>query len=490
MFSFGSFSCEKPFLPYLCFCIQYSIFFMNLPQALLDSLHTVQGFQLDSFVQVHQQAQAPTSIRLNPFKTSTFPAHLPLATPVPWCKTGYYLAERPSFTFDPLFHAGAYYVQEASSMFLALIFEQLFDANQALNVLDLCAAPGGKSTLVASLLNPASLLVSNEVIKSRAAVLVENLSKWGCTNTVVTNNDPSDFTRLAGYFDVMLVDAPCSGSGLFRRDPEAIAEWSPENVTLCYQRQQRILADAWDALKEGGTLIYSTCSYSKAENEDMLDWVTTQLGASSLNLARYGNIPLSDWGIVACESEKGAYGYRFFPDKVQGEGFFVAVFQKNNRPAKYVNFPRVKTQKTKTFREESAAFGSVVENLSDYAWFEKNGDYFLYNPTHEKDLHLLQKNLYLKKAGVMLGKLAGKTLVPEHELALSGVLSDNVPRLNVDYEEALAYLRRDDFMVASPTQGWQVVSYKDFALGWAKVLPNRINNYYPKEWRILSRPSA
>ena len=181
--------------------------------------------------------------------------------------------QRPSFTFDPLFHAGTYYVQEASSMFLEQALKQSVDLSQPLRVLDLCAAPGGKSTLLQSLLNKESLLVSNDVIKSRAAILEENIVKWGAANVVVTNNDPAHFARLENYFDAIVIDAPCSGSGLFRRDPEAINEWSENNVQLCSQRQQRIVADVWPALKQNGILIYSTCSYSAEEDEAILDWM-------------------------------------------------------------------------------------------------------------------------------------------------------------------------------------------------------------------------
>jgi 16S rRNA C967 or C1407 C5-methylase (RsmB/RsmF family) len=242
---------------------------------------------------------------------------LPGVSPVPWSLYGSYLERRPSFTFDPLFHAGCYYVQEASSMFLEQALRQTTDLAQPLNVLDLCAAPGGKTTHLQSLLSEDSLLVSNEVIRSRAAVLKQNCVKWGTQNVVITNNDPQHFNRLEGFFDVVVVDAPCSGSGLFRRDEEAIEEWSPDNVQLCCGRQKRILADVFPALKEGGVLIYSTCSYSKEENEAIADWLATELQMENLTLQTE-----KDWHIVETTADKtNAKGYRFFPDKVKGEGF-------------------------------------------------------------------------------------------------------------------------------------------------------------------------
>src|SRR4030095_5372686 len=212
---------------------------------------------------------------------------------------GYYLPERPVFTLDPLFHAGVYYVQEASSMFLEQALKQSVDLSQPIKILDLCAAPGGKSTLIESLLNEESLLVSNEVIKTRVNVLQENITKWGGKNVVVTNNDAKDFARLENYFDVIVVDAPCSGSGLFRKDPEAVAEWSPGNVALCSQRQMRILADVFPSLKKNGILIYSTCSYSEKEDELILDWIKESFEVRSL---RFDVQPA--WQIVESCSKK------------------------------------------------------------------------------------------------------------------------------------------------------------------------------------------
>ncbi len=217
-----------------------------------------------ALLQAHEQA-AVTSVRLNPRKAAA-PSFIQTGA-VPWCGAGRYLSERPVFTLDPLFHAGAYYVQEASSMFVQHAVESLVDLNgPALRVLDLCAAPGGKSTLLAGLLRDEDLLVSNEVIQARAAILAENMSRWGQMNTWVSQNDPKDFAALGAYFDIMLIDAPCTGSGLWRKDEAAMDEWSPEHVKLCSERQKRIVADALPALKPGGLLLYATCSYSPEEN--------------------------------------------------------------------------------------------------------------------------------------------------------------------------------------------------------------------------------
>ena len=211
-------------------------------------------------------------------------------------------------------------------MFLEQEVRAAVNLSAPLKVLDLCAAPGGKSTLLQSLISPDSLLVANEVIKPRAALLADNLTKWGAPNVVVSNNDPRDFARLQGYFDLVVVDAPCSGSGLFRRDPELVEEWSPESVTLCSQRQQRIMADVLPAVKEDGIVIYSTCSFSAEEDEAILDWLADHFELENIPIPLQG-----EWNIVpTVTTKRNCTGYRFYPDKLRGEGFFIACFRKRS----------------------------------------------------------------------------------------------------------------------------------------------------------------
>ena len=340
---------------------------MQLPYQLLESLGDVKGFSKEAFEKVHDSGEQITSIRINPSKPNTQLTNKPSneLTKIPWTEYGYYLDQRPSFTFDPLFHAGCYYVQEASSMFLEHALKQTVDLAKSIKVLDLCASPGGKSTHIQSLISKDSLLVSNEVIRSRANVLKDNIIKWGCENVVVTNNDPKDFARLENFFDVIVVDAPCSGSGLFRRDPEAITEWSENNVQLCSQRQQRILADVWPALKENGILIYSTCSYSKEEDEEIVKWVTDNFSAENRLLK-----VAEEWGII-----ESAGGYRFWPDRVRGEGFFLACFQKkegeSEEPFKMKNRPGYVSKKDmelieKWVKKEGRTFIKHLNTV--YAW--------------------------------------------------------------------------------------------------------------------------
>ena len=372
-------------------------------------------------------------------------------------------------------------------MFLEQALKQTVDLSQPLKILDLCAAPGGKSTLIQSLMSNESLLLSNEVIKARVNILEENITKWGANNVIVTNNDPKDFQRLENYFDVIVIDAPCSGSGLFRKDPGAIDEWSENNVQLCSQRQQRILADVLPALKDGGVLIYSTCSYSELEDEAICDWIagTWKTGVGSLQLAVEAG-----WGIVETQSEKHkAWGYRFFPDKVKGEGFFIAAFKKKQDESSRPQDNRRQKAKSRS----QALAKTEIEILKPYIkepeqfFFINQKDEVLAIPLHlNDDLALIQSALYIKKAGVKMGKVIRGELIPDHELALSTIISPSVKRIDIDEATALQYLRREEIAVNSSETGWFLITYLGSALGWIKILPNRVNNYYPKEWRIKS----
>lgn len=443
---------------------------MNLPAQLLKDIEHVKGFNEEAFIAAHQQA-AVTSVRLNPYKVSGVFHN---AEKVPWCSEGRYLDARPVFTLDPLFHAGAYYVQEASSMFLHETLKATVPDNNNLRVLDLCAAPGGKSTLIASFLGKDSLLVSNEVIRTRASILEENMSRWGYMNTWVTSNDPKDLGKLKGYFDVIVVDAPCSGSGLFRKDERALDEWSEANVALCSGRQQRILADVWPALKEGGVLIYATCSYSPQEDEEILDWLTDSFEVKGLE------VPIqNEWGIVETTSRKGLKGYRFSPDKVRGEGFFLAAMQKLEsesamKPVKYKSSVDKKLQE-QTKHLLDAEYSVLPIDKENYS--------AIY-PSHEADYHILKQAVYLRKTGLQLGMPTAKEWVPAHDVALSIDRNKNLPVVELNREQALRFLKKEDFELPVNDKGWFVMQYEGLGLGWIKSIGNRFNNYLPKHWRI------
>ncbi|HVK47030.1 MAG TPA: hypothetical protein VM488_04290 [Pseudobacter sp.] len=463
----------------------------ELPVALLQSLEGVPGFHRDTFEAIHRSGEQVTSVRINPAKAAdaaqgidSFKTTLSFSAPIPWAQQGYYLTERPFFTFDPLLHAGAYYVQEASSMFVEQAMRQTLDLSVKLRVLDGCAAPGGKSTHLQSLISAESLLVSNEVIKTRASILEENLVKWGGVNVMVTNNDPADFSKLENFFDVMVIDAPCSGSGLFRREPEAIGEWSPHSVQLCSQRQQRILADYYPSLAEGGTLIYSTCSYSKEEDEQILDWLLQNFELESLPLQLQ-----QEWGIVEVQSpEHKGFGYRFFPDRVKGEGFFLAAFRKKEG-GEFHYRPSKKPKVQKASKAETAAVMPWLKPDAGVTIWKQQEQLLAFPSLLEQELLVVADHLYIRHAGVTIGKLAGQQLVPDHALALSTLLQPSTVAVSLKKEDALQYLRKEQVILPDAPTGWALVKYENLPLGWVKVLPNRVNNYYPSNWRILKSGS-
>ncbi|MBS1761176.1 MAG: RsmF rRNA methyltransferase first C-terminal domain-containing protein [Bacteroidetes bacterium] len=446
---------------------------MELPALLIKSLQDVKGFNKEAFEAVHNSGEQITSIRLSPVKKiNDFQKHFEINAPVPWSSFGYYLMSRPSFTFDPLFHAGCYYVQEASSMFLEQALKQSIDVTQPLRVLDLCAAPGGKSTHIQSLISDESLLVSNEVIRSRASILKDNIIKWGCENVVVTNNDPKDFSKLRGYFDVIVVDAPCSGSGLFRRDDEAINEWSENNVALCAQRQQRILADVWPALKKDGILIYSTCSYSQEEDEDIVKWLKQNYEVEQIALSI-----ADEWNIVETECS-----CRFWPNKVKGEGLFMTVFRKKSEE-QTVNFKSKMNLLSLTKAELSLVGEWVID--AEVSLLKNENTVYAWPKQFLNDFQFLLQQLKVLYSGVKVGELMKNKLVPDHALAMSLMVAENIRHIELNEDNAIAYLQRKEIHVVTDEKGWVLATYKDYPLGWMNILQSRINNYYPKELRIL-----
>jgi 16S rRNA C967 or C1407 C5-methylase (RsmB/RsmF family)/NOL1/NOP2/fmu family ribosome biogenesis protein len=437
------------------------------------------------------ESQPPVSLRINPHK-------LPAGAPgeyekVPWCRTGYYLPERPAFTSDPLFHAGAYYVQEASSMFLEQVLPDITAeaalSRKPLTVLDLCAAPGGKSTHLLSLLPEGSLLVSNEVIRSRSAILAENVAKWGRAGIITTCNDPKDFGRLKHLFDVILADLPCSGEGMFRRDPAARNEWSVDHVRLCASRQKRIVRDAWDALKPGGRLIYSTCTFNTEENEDSVCALAEEAGADVIPVA-----VKPEWNIAGA-LRHGIPACRFFPHRTRGEGFFIAVMRKNGEPSAAADrrpaagkrnsgLPSTISAEIKNMLSEPYGFRFLAgESIRPAARV-----YAL--PEVHAGVHaILAKTLNIVSAGTLLGEFKGNAFAPSAALALSTERNpDAFPAAELSYENAIRYLQKEAVILPSGTpKGYVLVSYKDMPLGFVKNIGNRANNLYPPEWRIRKR---
>lgn len=450
---------------------------MKIPQALINSLQNIKGFDNESFIQAHEKGEMPISIRLNPFKLVE--KWTVKTDDISFSDYGKYVDNLPNFDTDPLFYAGTYTVQEANSMALEYILRKTVDLAKHLRILDLCASPSGKNTHIASLITPESVLVSNEVISTRSDILADNMTKLGTMNTIVTSNDPKDFGKLTGFFDVVIIDPPNSGSGLFRKNPGAIKDWSLENVDLFAQRQKRIIADAWACLKDGGIMIYSTSSYSPAENEEVMDWVCEKYGAT--NALATNVLATNALATIALINNV----LRFYPSN-KGEGFFISALKKNNTEKEtYVRTGRpIKNNSRRTQRE---VFRPWIKEIDNYNWYDIKDEFFLINSEHEYLIKVLESYLHIRKAGVKMGKIAGKDLIPDHQLAMSLYLSDTINRVELTEEEAIQYLRREDFTLDEAKKGWSLMTFHNFGLGWAKILPNRINNYYPKELRMVGK---
>lgn len=454
---------------------------MNLPQAFIDRTRQLLGDEAYTPFEEALQTETPVSIRPNRMKCSQ-PVE---GEPIPWASSGTYLKNRPTFTFDPLFHAGCYYVQEASSMFVEKVLQEY--VKKPVVMLDLCAAPGGKSTLCRGVLPEGSLLVANEVMRNRSQILAENLIKWGHPEVVVTNNDPADFTDLTHFFDVILTDVPCSGEGMFRKDQVAVDEWSLENVDICWKRQRRILADIWPALKPGGILIYSTCTFNREEDEDNVAWIAKELDADILS------VPVEDsWGITGNLTEKDFPVYRFLPHKTKGEGFFLASLRKHEGEVETVTLRTEKKKKGKETKQKPLPVPKEakawLEDSSEYALAMKDTNVVAFPKAYENEYALLQQTLKVIHAGITLGEIKGKDLIPHHSLAMSTALaSDAFPRAEVTYEQAIAYLRKEGLILdADVPRGYVLLTYQGVPLGFVKNIGNRANNLYPQEWRIRS----
>ena len=475
---------------------------MELPVAFIEQIKELLPNEYEAFFKAMDKP-SPVSVRLND-KVSLTPNY----PQVPHCKSGYYLPERPTFTLDPWFHAGVYYVQEAGSMFLEQVVRKYLSNDESTNrlvgdvlmtegnnrltpnsslltpnyigsstnskaelhairALDLCAAPGGKSTHLASLLSDDSLLISNEVMPQRAHILAENATKWGYGNMMVTNNRPADFGKLEGYFDLLLTDVPCSGEGMFRKDEKAIEDWSPAYVLECAERQRSILTDVWPALKQNGLLIYSTCTFNKAENEDNIAWIAQELGADIL------------------ESR------HFYFHTDQSEGLFMAALRKTATAGN----TRIKPQKsisrlvdyshsfinTSPIRQNEA----MLTNPDDWCIKEEKDLVYALPKAYEADFAILDKHLRWFKKGIGIATLKGKNQTPHIDLALSRHINKEAfITYELDLPTALHYLKGESITLPDAPIGYLLLTFKGVPLGWGKNIGNRCNNLYPDAWRI------
>lgn len=387
--------------------------------------------------------------------------HLQITDAVPWCPSGFYLKERPVFTLDPLFHAGAYYVQDASAMFVGYMLREALERFGGNHVLDLCAAPGGKSTDAAASLRakygPSFVLVSNEVIRSRASVLKDNMALWGDPNVVVSSSDAREFGKLKSYFDIIIADVPCSGEGMFRKSENARNMWSEDNVELCAARSRRIVADAWDALAPGGVLVYSTCTLNDAENDDNVAWICENLGAEPVQIA-------ADFEGV----RHTKFGHLLVPGEVRGEGQYCAVLVKDGcDPA-----DREPVQSS--------------ESDGDIAFFSRGEEIYALPAFMGRAMQIIGKKINVLGSGVKAFTMKGRDRIPDADLALCTILdNEDFPSVELSREDALRFLHKDALVLKDAPMGYVVVTYGGLALGFVKNLGNRANNLHPASRRIL-----
>lgn len=409
-----------------------------LPEEFVRETARLEGIDMEAFLTAMEESPA-VSIKLNRRKTSgPAPTGYSGMKPVRWCPNGYYLEERPKFTLNPLLHAGVFYVQDASSMIYETLVSRLMDRNilpSSPTVLDLCAAPGGKTTSMINALPDGSTVVANEVMPQRVKILAENLEKWGYPDIIVTNSPTSKFRSIPEGFDLVAVDAPCSGEGMMRKDEEARRQWSPRLVEQCSVLQREILSDAVETLKPGGVLIYSTCTFNKKENEENAEWLVSRFGLEPI----VPEIP-TETGI-GHQIKSDIPALRFMPHITRGEGLFVTVMRKPGEA------PPVSPSKT---------------------------------------LSLVRKNARVVLDGLPLTTLKGKVEIPASESVLSTSFNRTIyPEHDLDIETALSYLRHEAIILPpNVPRGYIVVTYKGYPLGLVKNIGNRANNLYPSKWRI------
>lgn len=447
---------------------------MQLPEQFIEQIMGIFPGEGEKMLQAIGETSPSVSVRANDARGARVPDG---ATLVPWCDKGFYCDERPRFTFDPLWHSGSYYVQDASSMFLHYIVSQL--VQEPARYLDLCAAPGGKTTAAMQALPHGSLVVANEIVGSRARVLCDNVSRWGNPSCVVTSCAPRDLGKLNHFFDVIAADVPCSGEGMMRKDDEAVTQWTPALVEQCAQRQRGIIDDVWAALKPGGLFIYSTCTYNRDENEMMLDYIVDTYGAMPVAV----DIDPS-WNIHAGVDTQLPC-YRFLPHLTRGEGLFMAVLRKpDDEPLR-----PVKPSKKQRTPSRTDAHRTIKQWLTDEKAYSVTvtADVVTAVPReHAQAIDLLLSSVNVLQAGVEMGTVKGKNCVPSQALALSQALgTEAFPRVALDYATAIAYLRGEAITVDAP-RGYVAVTYRDAVIGFVNNLGNRANNMYPKALRILS----
>lgn len=448
---------------------------MTLSADFIAQMRAILPDEADALLAAITSTEPSVAIRVNPLKAPADAA--PALRRVPWCDAGRYLAEREPFTFDVDFQSGRYYVQDASSMFIHHVLRHL--VKEPVRYLDLCAAPGGKTTTAISALPQGSMVVANEIVNARARVLCENLQKWGAPRCVVTCNAPHHFGRLSHFFDVVAADVPCSGEGMMRKDEQARRQWSPALVKQCADLQRSIIADVWDALRPGGLLIYSTCTYNTLENEQMLAWMVQEYGAEPVA------VPVPEQWHIHPAIEGNLPCYRFMPHRTEGEGLFMAVLRKPEAPRKEVRLKKAKATKAKPLPVPKDVRFRLKD--ADHFDFSVVNDEVVALPADMAPIMPAFADLNVMHMGVNVGAIKGKNCVPSHSLALSSVLNPAAfPTCEVDYLAAMAFLRGEALSLPQAPRGYVLLTYHSQPIGFVNNLGNRANNLYPKAWRVLS----
>ncbi len=416
---------------------------------------------------------------------------------VPWCDAGNYLPERPAFTLDPAFHQGRYYVQEASSMFHSHVVKTLIEflshersctPEMTVTLLDACAAPGGKTTAAIDALPEGSVVVANEYVPSRAAILRENAIKWGYPGIIVTRGDTRDIGKLHDTFDIVMADVPCSGEGMMRKDDDAVAQWSEGLIEECAERQWEIVCNLWNSLRPGGYMIYSTCTFNRRENEETVSRIINELGGESIEIPT-----CESWGIAG-GIDTPHHCYRFLPGRIRGEGLFVAVIRKNGDMTSSIRQERPARLKSKAAKGDKAksdtalvsAASEWIKNCVDMEVYVDADRVTAFPKAHIRLLREIKGRLDVIHEGVLLGTVKGRDIIPSQSLAMSlSVAADKFERHNLNREEALRYLHGDTpTLPEGMKRGFVLLTYRNMPLGFVKNIGNRSNNLYPAPWRI------
>lgn len=456
---------------------------MQLPEKFVERMERELGHDEAKALCEALATEPTTSVRLNPQKMTQprWEAHK-----VGWSRWGYLLSERPSFTLDAYFHAGAYYVQEASSQFAGYIMSQALGGVQACEgkyILDMCAAPGGKSTHYATLVGEDGLVVANEINRSRAAVLADNARKWGLGNMVVSCNDSSRFQQIEEWFDAVAVDAPCSGEGMFRKLDEAQEQWSEANVAMCAERQWEIVQNGFAALRPGGVLMYSTCTFNRSEDEQILERMMAAYGDE---LEEVEDVAVDDsWGVVV--GRVGAFQtFRFFPHKLAGEGMFMAVARKAGESSKRRNAKPRRQIISAVERRDAEELSRWVKNPSEMRFFSAGEMLYGCRKVHYAAIESLSGVLSVIYSGVAMGQIFKGRLKPDGALAMYvGMNRAAVKCCEVDEMTVLRFLRKQDVEAEQFAEGLNLVVFEGKALGFVKRIGARVNNMYPNSLRIL-----